>query len=151
MANLSDFFVLWLEIYGANRKSIANKLGVSASKLSRIEHGQSALTFDTLKQLGDLSKSSLNSLVIACLLMDENVHDIDSDDPGDRLIKWLYAQLADQARMTETDGVARHFLGKPAAIESIFNTLDAQSPRAEILGLKRRPLGALKPSRASSS
>ena len=70
-----------------------------------------------------MSGLSMNSLLLAFMLMDDNVSQIESDDPGDIFILWLHDQLAKDARCNESDSAARHFLGRPQSLEGVLDSL----------------------------
>ena len=123
MADFHDFLEVWSDLYRFERKVVAAEMNVSATHFWRIESGSTPLTAERLKALARLSKTSLNTLLLAFMLMDENLQHIDSEDPGDRLILWLHEQLAREARQNETDSIARHFLGRPQSLKAVLDTL----------------------------
>ena len=123
LADFHDFLKVWSDLYRFERKVVAAEMNVSATHYWRIESGSTPLTAERLRALARLSQTSLNTLLLAFMLMDENLKQIDSEDPGDRLILWLHDQLAREARQNETDSIARHFLGRPQSLQAILDTL----------------------------
>lgn len=123
MSEFHDFLELWRELFRVERKVAASEMGVSPAQYGRIECGQTPLSAERLRALSRLSKSSLNTLLLAFMLMDDNIERIDTDDPGDRLVLWLHERLAGEARRNETNSIARHFLGRPQSLDIAINEL----------------------------
>ncbi|PQA85892.1 hypothetical protein CW354_20405 [Marinicaulis flavus] len=124
MSDFHNFLELWRELFRVERKVAASEMGVSPAQYGRIESGQTPLSAERLRALGRVSNSSLNTLLLAFMLMDDNVERIESDDPGDQLILWLHQRLAAEARRNETHSTARHFLGYPQSLKNIISELN---------------------------
>lgn len=127
MSELHEFLELWRDLYRIERKVIASEFGVSAAQYWRIETGQSPMSVERLRALGRLSDASVNTLLLAFMLMDDNVSRISSKDPGDRLVHWLHKRLSSEARRNETDSAARHFLGRPQSLEDLLDEFTQRS------------------------
>lgn len=123
MSEFHDFLELWRDLYRVERKVVASEIGVSPTQYWRIESGKTPLSAERLRALARLSKSSFNTILLAFMLMDDNIERIDTDDPGDRLVLWLHERLAGEARRNETDSIARHFLGRPQSLQAVFDDL----------------------------
>lgn len=147
LSELHQFLDLWRDLHRIERKVVAFEFGVSPAQYWRIETGQQPLSVERLRILARVSKTSLNTLLLAFMLMDDNIERIESDDPGDRLVLWLHEQLASEARRNETDSVARHFLGRPQSLECVFDRL----ARLKDAARKERPEAAQRRSLAASS
>ena len=144
LSELHEFLGLWRDLYRIERKVIAADFGVSAAQYWRIETGRSPLSVERLRALGRLSDASVNTLLLAFMLMDDNVCRISSNDPGDRLVHWLHKRLASEARRNETDSAARHFLGRPQSLEDLLDELtrESETVKAAPEGLEQLPVTA---------
>lgn len=109
MSEFHEFLELYRDLFRVERKVVASEFRVSPTQYGRIESGQTPLSASRLRALGHLSNSSLNTMLLAFMLMDNNVENIASDDPGDRIISWLHNLLASEARINESDSLTRHF------------------------------------------
>ena len=131
LSELHNFLELWRELYHVERKVAASELGVSPTQYWRVETGHAPLSMERMRTLGRISDCSLNSLLLAFMLMDDNIDRSNSNDPGDRLILWLHNRLASQARCNETNSATRHFLGRPQSLESVFDALNQSQKEGE--------------------
>lgn len=123
LSEFHDFLDLWRDLYRVERKVIASEFGVSPAQLGRIEAGLAPLSVKRLRTLARFSNTSLNTVLLAFMLMDDNIERMQSDDPGDRFVRWLHEQLAREGRQNETNSAARHFLGRPQSLECVFDQL----------------------------
>ncbi len=120
MNELCDLLVLWREVYRVNRKAAACELGISQAQYWRIESGLAPISMARLRKIGESADLSLNTLLIAFMVMDENVQRSVSDDTGDRVIRWLHARLEVEGRRREPDSAARQLLGRPQTLEALI-------------------------------
>ena len=117
MKDLNDLITLWMEVFGVKNKVLSADLDISPSMTSKMIAGQKKITMERLEDIGRTTGTSLNTLLIAYMLLHSDEDDENRiPDIGDEIVGWLKSELAPHARDTETHSIARHLLGSAATI-----------------------------------
>ncbi|MEO0880879.1 MAG: helix-turn-helix transcriptional regulator, partial [Pseudomonadota bacterium] len=147
--DLNAFFALWIDVFRINRKTLAAELGVSVQHLGRLETGKSQLHWHRLDTLAALSKCSVDTLLLAYMLMDEDADTTASrdgeisSDIGQRLKAWLKTELASQIRPGETHSLSRTVLTSGVALDAAMSAIERAKSRLDSQARRDAAGGAL--------
>lgn len=125
VGELGDLLSLWRDTYGYERDETAEIVGLSRQQIGRIEAGVANLSVRQLSRLADETGTPLSRMLIAFLLMDDNIDKIDgaSDELCDRLITTIHQNLAPYRRARERDSIARQIMTSPMALNAALSAI----------------------------
>ena len=125
MAGFGDVVRLARALNRHPPKAIADDLGIDRSHYGRLENGSRQPSAETLRILAERDGLSLNTVLLAFMLLDDNISAIpdETDDFGNLVVRWLHRSIGEYSRANETDAEARHLLSSAQKMTFLLRAL----------------------------